>query len=237
MKYALITGCDHGLGLALASELLSRGYYTVACRLNPGEQQIDALCHSFPEQSEIHTLDISRDDSVTQLKEDTGHLPCLDLLINCAGILGVMENSPEEPLDFDRMLSVINVNAVGTLRVTSALLPLVEKSQDKTILNISSEAGSIQDCWRKGWFGYCMSKSANNMQGTLIHNWLRSKGGQVIQMHPGHVATFMRGHLDLTATVTPAASAKGILKTVLDQSIPVRDIPLYLDYTGKELRY
>jgi len=80
-----------------------------------------------------------------------------------------------------------------------------------------------------------MSKSANNMQGALIHNTLRREGGRVFQMHPGHVATYMRGHLDTTARITADISAAGILKTVLDEHHEVRNRPLYLNYQGKEL--
>lgn len=86
-----------------------------------------------------------------------------------------------------------------------------------------------------GWFGYCMSKAANNMQGALLHNTLRREGGQVIQIHPGHVATYMRGHLDTTAAITPDISARDILSTVLDTPRPILDRPWYLDYQGKEL--
>ena len=235
MKYALVTGCDHGVGLALADALLRRGYHVVSCRLNPGETQIDALAARYPETAEILDLDISRDESVRSLAALT--VPCLDLVINCAGILGEMEEGPFGTLDYDLMRKVIDVNALGTLRVTAAVLPLVLKSADRTVVNISSEAGSIGDCRRTGWFGYCMSKAANNMQGALIHNTLRPLGGRVIQMHPGHVATYMRGHLDTTAKISPEESAAGILKTVLDTPLPVREHPLYLDFRGKELPY
>ena len=237
MSTALVTGCDHGLGLSLAEQLARRGYRVFACRLDPQEHQIDDLAARLPGIS-VHPLDISSEDSVKALKETVEKATdSLDLLINCAGILGDMEAGPEGDLNFPLMERVISVNAVGTLRLTTALLPLVENSRDKTIVNISSEAGSIQDCWRKGWFGYCMSKAANNMQGALIHNTLRPLGGRVIQMHPGHVATYMRGHLDTTASLTPDASAAGVLHTVLDTSLPVRDRPLYLDFQGKELNY
>lgn len=238
MPYALVTGCDHGLGPSIADLLAQRGYTVAACCLNPANRPADPLASRDPKQVRLYTVDIGRDESVHALYEDVSRtFPCLDLLVNCAGILGMMENSPEGPLDFDLMAQVINVNAIGTLRMTTAFLPLVEKSQQKTIVNISSEAGSIQDCWRKGWFGYCMSKAANNMQGALIHNFIRERGGRVIQMHPGHVATYMRGHLDTTASVTPEDSAKGIVHVVLDTPLPLMDRPLYLDYTGKELRY
>ncbi len=234
MNYALVTGCDHGVGLALASQLAERGYTVAACRMNPEERLVDALAEKHPDQILVFSLDISDDWSVKALAACIP-FPHLDLLINNAGILGRMEDGPEEELDFDLMQKVINVNALGALRVTAALLPLLRKGQGKTVVNISSEAGSIQDCERVGWFGYCMSKSANNMQGALIHNTLRKEGGRVFQMHPGHVATYMRGHLDTTAKITPDISAAGILKTVLDEFHEIRNRPLYLDFRGKEL--
>ena len=227
MKYALVTGCDHGVGLCLARQLSERGYTTIACYL-----------HEPPE--ELHCsliqLDISSDQSVRTAATAVEKLiPSLDLLINNAGILGKMEDGPDRPLDFDLIQHVINVNAIGTLRMTKAMLPFLRRGADKTIVNISSEAGSIADCQRTGWFGYCMSKAANNMQGVLIHNSFRREGGRVFQIHPGHVATYMRGHLDTTAKITPEESATGILKTVLDTGWPNHDRPLYLDYTGKKL--
>ena len=227
MKYALITGCDHGVGLCLAQQLFARGYKTIACYLHEAPKELDCS---------LIQLDISSEQSTQNAKAEIEKLiPSLDLLINNAGILGEMEDGPDQPLDFDLMQRVFNVNAVGTLRMTTAMLPLLRRGADKTIVNISSEAGSIADCWRTGWFGYCMSKAANNMQGALIHNSFRREGGRVFQIHPGHVATYMRGHLDTTAKITPEESAKGILKTVLDTDWPAHDRPLYLDYTGKEL--
>lgn len=234
MKYALVTGCDHGVGLSLAEQLVQRGYAVAACRMDANEKQIDALAARFPGAVTVIPLDISSDESVKGAVS-AFPFPALDLLINNAGILGHMESGPEAELDFALMQRVLNVNAVGALRVTAAFLPLLRKGTDKTVVNISSEAGSIHDCERTGWFGYCMSKAANNMQGALIHNTLRREGGRVFQIHPGHVATYMRGHLDTTARITPEVSAAGILKTVLDVPHPLGERPLYLDYQGKEL--
>ena len=234
MKYALVTGCDHGLGLALTEQLVQRNYTVAACRFNEDETQLDSLTSLHPSQMTIFPLDISDDESVMRLASSFP-FPALDLLINNAGILGTMDSGPDAPLDFSLMQKVMNVNAFGTLRVTTALLPMLRKGTDKTVVNISSEAGSIGDCERVGWFGYCMSKAANNMQGTLIHNTLRQEGGRVFQIHPGHVATYMRGHLDTTARITPDISVRGILQIVLDEAHPVKDRPLYLDYQGKEL--
>ena len=236
MKYALVTGTDHGVGLELARELLQREFFVVACRMNPEEKQVDELMDRYPRRMAVIRLDIGEDQSVAALGEQVAALvPQLDLLINNAGILGDMQKVLGDELDYDEMLQVINVNAVGTLRVTNALSKLVMMSDLKMIVNISSEAGSIQDCFRQGWFGYGMSKAANNMQSALVHNNIREHGGKVVIIHPGHVATYMRGYLDTTAKITAAESAKGILQVVLDSDLPVEVRPLYLNYRGERL--
>ncbi len=238
MRYALITGADHGIGLELVRQMLGRGYHVTACRLNPKETAIDQLALENEGCMRVITLDVGRDGSVEALgREAERALPQLDVLINCAGILGDMYKTVGDALDYDEMLRVINVNALGPLRVTNALAALLQKGEGKLIVNISSEAGSIQDCWRVGWFGYCMSKAANNMQGALVQNALAPAGIRVVQMHPGHVATYMRGHLDTTASLTPEESAAGILRTVLDTPLPPSEHPLFLDWQGNALRY
>lgn len=236
MYYALVTGTDHGVGLELVKNILKRGFFVVACRIDPNEKQIDEVCSGYPGRAEIVEVNIGLDDSVRSMSEKVHSLvPGIDLLINDAGILGDMKKALGEDLDYEEISRVINVNSIGTLRVTNALSDLVLKSEMKTIVNISSEAGSIKDCERVGWFGYCMSKAANNMQSALVHNNIRPMGGRVIAMHPGHVATYMRGHLDTTAKIDAETSAAGILHTVLDTELPVGDRPLYLDYKGGEL--
>lgn len=235
-KYALVTGADHGVGFSLVENLLKRGYTVIACQFDEKEEALSNLRSSNPDRLYIVSLDISSDESVSGMNEKVTKLvPHIDLLINNAGILGDMQKTWVDDLDFEEIKRIINVNAIGPLRVSTALHELILKGNDKTILNISSEAGSITDCFREGWFGYGMSKSANNMQSALIHNSLKNAGGQVIVMHPGHVATYMRGHLDTTAKITADVSAEGILKTVLDTKLPVEERPLYLDYQGKRL--
>ena len=236
--YALVTGADHGVGLALAGQLAERGYFVTACRFDEKETAIDELAAAHPGQMQVLNLNIGDDESVRLMAQTvTASTPCLDLLINNAGILGDMTRTVGDDLDFDEMLGVINVNALGTLRVTNALASHVCRSTQKMIVNISSEAGSIQDCWREGWFGYCLSKSANNMQGALVQNALKKQGVLVFQIHPGHVATYMRGHLDTTASVTPEESAAGILRTALDTPHELSCPPAYLDFQGNVLRY
>lgn len=236
MNYALVTGADHGVGLALVKNLLIRGFTVVACRLNPAEKQVDALKNEYADVLSILELDVSKDESVANMAKSVASLvPHLDLVINNAGILGDMEKELGDDIDFNQILDIFNVNAVGPLRVSNALSSLVMKSTLKTIVDISSEAGSIHDCYRVGWWGYGMSKAANNMQGALVYNNIREKGGRVIQMHPGWVKSHIKGFYEDEADITPEESARGILHTVLDTELPVEERPLFLTYQGERL--
>lgn len=186
VKTALVTGTDHGVGFSLAKKLLSRGYFVIAVRVDETEKQIDALQSSYPDQMAIVCADIGSDESVLKasnnIKNLTDHI---DLLINCAGILGDMSKNLGDDLDFDEISRVINVNAIGTLRVTNALSSLVLNSTEKTIVNISSEAGSIADCWRTGWLAIvCLRPpiTCSLLLFTIISKNLAAKSLQFIQV-------------------------------------------------------
>ena len=196
VKTALVTGTDHGVGFSLAKKLLSRGYFVIAVRVDETEKQIDTLQSSYPDQMAIVCADIGNDESVLKASNDIKNMTDhIDLLINCAGILGDMSKNLGDDLDFDEIMRVINVNAIGTLRITNALSSLVLNSTEKTIVNISSEAGSIADCWRTGWFGYCMSKAANNMQSAL------ELGNRTVMMDRGRIVMDVSGEKRSSLTV------------------------------------
>ena len=83
MKYALVTGADHGVGLELVKNLLKREYFVVACRLNPEEKQVDGLLQEYPDMLRILELNIGEDKSVAAMAEKVKEaVPCIDLLIN-----------------------------------------------------------------------------------------------------------------------------------------------------------
>ena len=98
-----------------------------------------------------------------------------------------------ENADLDECLPVYDVNAVGPLRVVKAFLPLIKKSGQGLIVNISSESGSIGDARRNKEFDYCMSKAALNMATKLLDNYLSGEGIRVIAVHPGWMRTDMGG--------------------------------------------
>ena len=68
MRYALVTGCDHGVGLSLACCLAERNYTVAACRLNEEERQIDKLAEEYPDRVRVFTLNIADDASVREMR-------------------------------------------------------------------------------------------------------------------------------------------------------------------------
>jgi NAD(P)-dependent dehydrogenase (short-subunit alcohol dehydrogenase family) len=225
-----ITGANRGLGLELSKQLLDHGYTVFAGWHKKCSRELQDLQQQFTEKLHLVEMEIANEESV---KTAAGYIASktssLDILINNAAILGDIDTTIFDELDFDGIQKVFNVNALGPLRVTQALVQLVLKSEAKLIVNISSEAGSIGTCNRKGWFAYCMSKAALNMESTLIHNHLRDFGGQVLLIHPGWMQTYMRGQLDKLATFTPCESAAKIMQILLDHKQYCSDQPAFID--------
>ncbi|MBQ4897701.1 SDR family oxidoreductase [Paenibacillus sp. Marseille-P2973] len=215
---ALVTGADHGVGLALVETLLKQGSRVFAGRYQTEETALEELQLRYQGSLTLIPLDIGSDESVQDAaKTVRAHTDRLDILINNAGILGDIEATVMDELNYDEMLKVFNVNALGALRMTQAFVPLVLNSASKMIANISSEAGSIGQNERSSWFGYCMSKAALNMGSSLVYNGLKEAGGRVLLIHPGWVQTFMRGEVDASADLTPAESAAKIISLIMER--------------------
>ncbi|WP_308531499.1 SDR family NAD(P)-dependent oxidoreductase [uncultured Paenibacillus sp.] len=177
MSYtALVTGADHGIGLELVRKLLEEGHRVFAGRFNSADHGLPELVLAYGEQLILVDLDVGSDASVqaaaAKVRE---HTDSLDLLINNAAVLGDIETTVLGALNFEEMLQVFNVNALGSLRVTNALIGLILNSKARTIANISSEAGSIGQCYRDSWFAYTMSKAAVNMHSNVVHNGVKAQ--------------------------------------------------------------
>jgi NAD(P)-dependent dehydrogenase (short-subunit alcohol dehydrogenase family) len=132
MTTTLITGANRGLGKETARQLLANGHtvYVGARDETRGRATADDLGARFVQ------LDVTDDDSVTaalaQIEADGG----LDVLVNNAGIAMFGLNGPDA-------LRMFDTNAVGIIRVTEMALPLLKKSANPVVVNISSALGSF----------------------------------------------------------------------------------------------
>ncbi len=115
----------------------------------------------------------------------------------------------------DSIIDAFNVTAVGTMRVMKAFCPILKKSMDTAlIINISSEAGSIERCYRSNHLDYAMSKASINMGTTTYHN--SAKDDPKINIfcgHPGWIRT--NGRADNPAPLS-SYEAAGILKRLFE---------------------
>lgn len=237
-KAACVTGADRGVGLELVRGLLQKDYFVFAGRNLLDWELLPELAREWNEQLLILEMDISSDESVRKACEEMkSKTSSLELLINNGAILGDIAASVFDPIDFDQINHVFNINAVGALRMTNALLPLILQSEKKLVVNISSEAGSIAHNGRTGWFAYCMSKAALNMETSIVHHSIYPKGGQAISIHPGHVKSYMQGKLDTAGVLTPAESANYILELLEKHRDYIAEEPVYIDYLGNRMEW
>jgi len=236
--YACVTGADRGLGFELTKQLLQAGYVVFAGQFNLNFHLLSALKQSYPNHLHVIFLDVSQDESVMEAARIiTSLTTSLDVLINNSAITGDNVSTIFDQLNFDEMLNVYNVNAIGALRVIHSLYPLIISSEKKLIVNISSEAGSIGSCWRKGWFAYCASKAGLNMFSAIIHNQIKTDGGQLLVLHPGWMKTWLGETYRDEGPLTPDIPAKNIMTMINHQEDYKKDELVYMDYLGQTIPY
>jgi NAD(P)-dependent dehydrogenase (short-subunit alcohol dehydrogenase family) len=226
-----ITGAGRGLGLGLCRIFLEKGFTVFAGRFTV-TKNLDDL--AGPGNSGLYRIqiDVTETDSVDRAAVEVGSLTTgIDVLINNAAVCE-SEGTTVEAVDFSKAARIMDVNALGPLRVTKAFLPLLRRGGMKTIINVSSEAGSIDNCRRKGMFGYSMSKAALNMQSKLLDNYLSGDGFIVKSIHPGWMRTDMGGS---NADIDPMEAARGIFGIVTGGNSA--STGLFSDYNGFPLKF
>ena len=235
-KQAFVTGADRGLGFSITKWLLENQYHVFAGRFMEEWYFLDELKADYPESLDLVPLDVGKDESVKAAAEiiasKTNHL---DIIVNNTGISNRSDQATVlEEQNYEAMMEIYNVNTLGALRVTNCLMDLLLQGSTKLVVNISSEAGSIEENKRINMYGYCMSKAALNMQSSILHKHLLTKGGQVMVFYPGWLQSYMSGTLNEKAPVSPDDSANKIMNLVLDHKAYLADQPIFLDLDGKK---
>jgi NAD(P)-dependent dehydrogenase (short-subunit alcohol dehydrogenase family) len=189
MTTILITGANKGLGREAAQRLLAAGHdvWMGARDEARGRAAAEEVGGRFV------ALDVTDDASVAAAAETIGEL---DVLVNNAGIAGGRTPVPETTAD--AVAQVYATNVLGLVRVTHAFLPLLERSANPVIVNVSSGMGSLAittDPERLEstivGLAYPSSKSAVNMLTTQYAKAL--PGFRVNAVDPGYTATDLNG--------------------------------------------
>lgn len=141
-KVAVVTGGSGGIGNALCKRLISDSYRVYLWSRDPerGTRAADALNQlNLPGNAIYQSCDVrsevSIDEAVLRLNQSEAHV---NLLVNGAGILRRMPVAKTEPKSSSDQ---INTMLLGTILVTSAMVPLLSSAGNGNVINISSIAG------------------------------------------------------------------------------------------------
>jgi NAD(P)-dependent dehydrogenase (short-subunit alcohol dehydrogenase family) len=223
-RTVLITGANRGIGLELARQYAAGGWRVIGTARRPDDAQ---ALHDTG--ADLVQLDVTDQQSVDRLARSLDGRP-IDLLINNAGILPLMWTL--EDVDVEQFNRILAVNTVGPVRVTKALLPNLRAGELKTVVNVTSNLGSIGENSGGGFYGYRESKAALNMFTRSLAADLGPEGFTCIVMHPGWVKTDMGGS---SAPVEVEDSAGGI-RRVIDSLSPA-DNGTFWTFEGDQMAW
>ena len=217
-QIAFVTGADRGLGLAFCAGLLARNWRVFAGQYLPAWQELTALSEQYRGLLEIIPLDVSSLASAQAAAQSVAaKAEYIDLLINNAGVnTPTKERKISEAQDYAEIHRMYDINAVGPLRVVEAFLPLMEGGNLKRLAFVSSEAGSIERCYRKSWYVYTMSKAALNRAVKIMFNDLHPQGYTFRLYHPGWLQSYMGGTKHTEADLKPEESAEAGIKLFIN---------------------
>ncbi|RHA42299.1 SDR family oxidoreductase [Cellulomonas rhizosphaerae] len=212
---ALVTGANKGIGYEIAAGLARRGF-RVGVGARDTARRDDAVQKLRAEGLDVFgvPLDVTDDASVAaaaaQLEEQGG----LDVLVNNAGITGGMPQEPSK-VSAGQVLTVVDTNVVGVIRVTNAMLPLLRRATSPRIVNVSSSVGSLALQTAQAEpvgpisGAYSPTKTYLNALTVQYAKELADAGILVNAGCPGYVATDLNGH---RGTRTPEQGAAVFLE-------------------------
>ncbi|MEU7850682.1 SDR family oxidoreductase [Micromonospora parva] len=183
---AIVTGASSGIGAATARRLAAEGFHVLAAARR-AERLTDLVAEitAAGGQATAVTCDITSDESVARLAEAAAQAPGpVTLLVNNAG--GARGLDPVESGSVADWQWMYDVNVLGTLRVTQALLPALEASGSGTIVVVSSTAGLTV---YEGGGGYTAAKHAQTAIAGTLRLELCGRPLRVIEIDPGMVKT------------------------------------------------
>lgn len=213
MSFVLVTGADRGIGRALCLAYRARGDRVVAACLDDSEAlrtrgiRVEA------------GVDVTSDTAIRGLAwrlADSG--ATIDILVNNAGVMGADRLGA---LDYDDIRRQFEVNALGPLRVTEALLDRLQPGAK--VAFITSRIGSLGDNLSGGSYGYRISKCAANMVAVNLAHDLAKRDVAAVILHPGMVATDMTLESERTEAMPPETAARALIERI-DLTTP--DSPL-----------
>ena len=185
-KIAVVTGAGSGMGRAIALKLAANGVRAIL--IGRTRTKLDSVANKIDQQGGaalVYPLDVTAADQINALIDTLADSP-VDMLINCAGdwLIKSAEETTPENLDH-----ILGVNLKGPYLMSRAMIPLLRKSQNASIINIGSST-SMQS--HPMVTAYTAAKTGlRGLTGSLAEE-LKPDLIRVILLAPGPVDTPMR---------------------------------------------
>ncbi|MAO70817.1 MAG: SDR family oxidoreductase [Euryarchaeota archaeon] len=223
MPIAVVTGANRGIGAEWVNQLLEKGWTVYAGY----RKNLDKLEHVSESNLFIHQLDVQSNQSVVNFCNQVEGP--IDLLVNNAGV-GDGRWQKLEDIDDKWSLDVLDINAIGPVRMVQALYGKMSHDKLTKVAMISSLMGSIDDCKSGRSYAYRASKSALNMFTMAMKNEAKENNITFAILHPGWVKTDMGGSL---APVTMSESVDGMMKVLESQTL--ENSGRFIQFDGEKL--
>lgn len=178
MALAVVTGASSGIGAATAKLLADNGFQVIAAA-----RRLDRLNQIANEKIEAIQLDVTDQQSVDNFVEALNGRS-VALLVNNAG--GAFDSAPIDKADPAIWQKTYDVNVLGTLRVTKALLPNLRSNGKSHIVVVTSTAGHA--VYENGG-SYTNAKFAEMALAQTLRLELNGEPIRVTEIAPGMVKT------------------------------------------------
>ncbi|XP_057296886.1 C-factor-like [Hydractinia symbiolongicarpus] len=240
-KSILITGSNRGIGLELVKLLVDQcEHLFAACRSPQSATELNVFA-AEKKNVVVLKLDVTDQSTIDSAKETvqtTVGKKGLNCLINNAGMADWGETSMEK-VTAEVLRKIYEVNTIGPAMVIKTFLPLIKQASSQaaddsmstdraSILNMSSQFGSIADNAMGKSHSYRMSKTALNMLTKNLSIELKPDRILAINLHPGWVQTEIGGE---GALITPKKSAEKMLE--LAAKFTEKDNAMFYSWDGK----
>jgi uncharacterized oxidoreductase len=204
----LITGGGSGIGRGLAQAFHALGNHVIIAGRR--KQALDETTAANPGMTSL-TLDVQNPADIRRFAAELAdRYPALNVLINNAGIMR-MERLQAQPEDLAGAEYMVATNLLGPIRLTAALLPLLQRQPHSAIMNVSSGLAFVPSTPT-----YCATKAAIHAYTQSLRYQLRGSTTEVLELIPPYVAThLLNGASDPRAMPLEAfiAEVMEILKT------------------------
>jgi NADP-dependent 3-hydroxy acid dehydrogenase YdfG len=181
-RTAVVTGASIGIGAATAIKLAEAGYHVVlAARRADHLEAVAGRIRQAGGAATVHQLDVTDRNAVISFADSLDR--CDVVVSNAGGAIGMDAVADAAPNDW---LTMYEVNVLGTLHVTQALLPKLVATGAGTIVLMGSTAGLVG---YEGGGGYVAAKHAEHGLAATLRLELNGQPVRVIEIAPGMVKT------------------------------------------------